>query len=689
MSPLPPDYKPRVYAGWLGKTIGVRFGAPLENWTYQQIRAHLGEVTDYLPLPPGKIFKPDDDTALPIILLHGLNDFGPEITQAQMGDIWLNYLGDQHGTLWWGGYGVSTEHTAYLNLKAGILAPQSGAEALNGPVLAQQIGGQIFSDIWGLLIPNDPARAAHLAEMAARVSHDDAGVDGARFIASLISAAFNESDPERLIETGLAVIPGEGDYARMVRSVRDFHRDRPKDWRAAYQFIAERYGDYPGLVHIIPNAAIVVMALLYGAGDFSRSISIANMAGWDTDCNVGNVGAIMGVAVGLDGIEKHWRQPLNDIQVAASNIGVNNLTDLVAVTRLIVRLGHRLAGLEPPPRPPRYTFPFAGSTQGFRGEVRLGTILAVEQTRSEGHGALRLVIRKLKKKGGARIFVETYLRPDRLSSNYYGASFSPTIWPGQRTRARIWLPPDSPNTLRAGLFVWDDNHGREYAAPGVPLEPGVWTELDFAIPPLHNALLSRAGLALHNLGDTPWNGSLLLDWLDWEGAPEFSTDFRAERAEYGAISQWTYLRGYWRLEDDGYHGSGAEISESYTGNVAWQNYTLSVQLTPLLGDHHLILARVQGAQRSYALGLTTHGLTLFKNHGGYQVVASASFDWTHGRSYELHLKVAGNQLTGWVNDGPQLLWHDIEAPFDHGQIGLANFAGCHTRYEQLAVNGEQ
>lgn len=685
MPPLPPDYKTRVYAGWLGKTIGVRFGAPLENWTYQQICDHLGELTDYLPLPPGKIFKPDDDTAVPLIFLHGLEDFGPGVTQAQMGDIWLNYLGDQHGTLWWGGYGVSTEHTAYLNLKAGIPAPRSGAIALNGPVLSQQIGGQIFSDIWGLLIPDDPARAADFAEMAARVSHDGAGIDGARFIAALVSAAFGETHPVHLIETGLSVIPAEGEYARMVRAVLDFHQHQPEDWRAAYHFIADHYGNYPGLVHIIPNAAIVVMALLYGAGDFSHSIRIANMAGWDTDCNVGNVGAIMGVAVGLDGIDTRWREPINDVQVASSNIGVNNLTDMVAVTRLIIRLGHRLAGLEPQSRPPRYTFPFSGTTQGFRAEARLGTILTLKHTRIEDHGALRLVIRKLKKKGEAHLFVETYLRPDRLSSNYYGASFSPKIWPGQQMRARVMLPPDSPNTVRAGLFVWDDNHGREYAAPGVPLVPGAWQELQFTAPPLHNALLSRSGLVLHNLGDTPWNGSLLLDWLDWDGAPDFSTDFCAERHEYGSISQWTYLRGYWRLEEDGFHGSGADINESYSGDVAWQNYTLLVRLTPLLGDHHLILARVQGAQRSYALGLTPHGLTLFKNHRGYQAVAQTPFDWAHGKPYELHLQVTGNRIEGWLTNGPRLAWQD-DAPFDHGQIGLANFSGCHTRYEQLAVN---
>ncbi|MGH2543562.1 MAG: ADP-ribosylglycohydrolase family protein, partial [Ardenticatenaceae bacterium] len=107
MSKIPPDYDEKVYAGWLGKCIGVRLGAPLENWTYDEIREHLGPVEAYLPLPEGKIFKPDDDTSLPMILIRALETYGPDVTAVQFGETWLNYLADQRGTLWWGGYGLS------------------------------------------------------------------------------------------------------------------------------------------------------------------------------------------------------------------------------------------------------------------------------------------------------------------------------------------------------------------------------------------------------------------------------------------------------------------------------------------------------------------------------------------------------------------------------------------------------
>lgn len=683
MAKLPPDYETRVYAGWLGKCIGVRFGAPLENWTYQEIRDHLGELDGYLPLPAGKIFKPDDDTALPMILIQALKDYGPGLTSEQIGETWLNYLGDQHGTLWWGGYGISTEHTAYLNLKNGISPPHSGSIELNGTTLAEQIGGQIFSDIWGLVLPNHPQRAADYAAKAASVSHDGNGINGGMFIAALVSAAFSEADPGKLINTALLTIPGESEYAHMVRAVCDFYYGNPDDWHAAYNFIAENYNDYPGIVHIIPNAAVIIMALLYGHGEFSRSIQIANMAGWDTDCNVGNVGAVLGVAVGLDGIEDRWREPMNDLWVGASIIGTHNLSDAASHSRLLARCGRQLAGESVPDSGARYPFSLPGATHGFQSRSHLGTVVALRQVAQPQDGALRITIRKLKKKGEALIFVPTYLRPDRLSSNYYGASFSPKIYPGQVLKARVFLPADAPKLLQAGLYVWDDNHGVGHHGPSATLVPGQWHVLEYHIPPLQGTCLSEAGVIFRNLGE-PWSGSALLNDFDWRGAPNFSFDFGCERLEYNAISQWTHLRGYWRLDGDNYHGSGQEISESYTGDIDWKDYVLHVRLTPLRGGYHLVLARVGGGLHSYALGLTPEGLALYKNDRGYNLIDSIPLDWKHNQSCKLTLKVQAATLTGWIDDGPHLQWTD-ESPYNSGQIGLSNFSGCHTCYESVAV----
>ena len=41
------NYMEKVYAGWLGKIVGIRLGAPIEGWTYQRIRDVFGEVWSY------------------------------------------------------------------------------------------------------------------------------------------------------------------------------------------------------------------------------------------------------------------------------------------------------------------------------------------------------------------------------------------------------------------------------------------------------------------------------------------------------------------------------------------------------------------------------------------------------------------------------------------------------------------
>lgn len=686
MSQFTSNYEERVYAGWLGKCIGVRFGAPLENWSYQEIHDHIGELEDYLPLPPGKIFKPDDDTAMPVVMLYALQDYGHDITAEQMGMAWLNYLSDQRNTLWWGGYGISTEHTAYVNLKNGISAPKSGSMELNGKVMAEQIGGQIFTDIWGLVAPDDPQRAADYAEKATSVSHDGAGIHGGRFIAAMVSAAFKESNPERLINTGLETIPNNSEYAEMVRAVKNYYHSNPDDWHAAYHFIFEKFGDYPGIVHIIPNAAIIVMALLYGEGDFSRSIQIANMAGWDTDCNVGNVGAIMGTANGLDGIDRHWREPINEPWVGASIIGTRNLSDPAAIANLIISLGKRLNNSKPTGKAVRYPFNLPGATHGFQSRSHLGTVISLRQVQinnsHERQGALRVTLRKLKKKGNVHVYLPAYIRPNLLSSNYYGSSFSPKIYGGQIVTADVYLPEDAPTKILAGLYVWDDNAGEGYYAVSTALIPGKWHSLEFNIPSLSGACLNEVGIVFRNLGE-PWSGSALITNLDWGGTPDFCFDFSKERHEYDGVSQWTYLRGYWRLEDGAYHGSGVGINESYTGDIDWKDYTLTVRLTPLCGEYHLIMGRVQGTLRSYAFGLTPEGLALYKNENEYKLVASMPFDWSNNQSYELNLQIVGNHFRGSVMNGPVLDWEDSNNPYLNGQIGLANFSGCHTCYETV------
>src|SRR3712207_5267527 len=138
---IPHDYTERVYAGVLGKIIGVYLGRPFEGWTYERITQELGEITYYVHERLNKpLIVTDDDISGTFTFLRALPDYGNrrDLTPAQIGQTWLNYIIERKTILWWGGMGNSTEHTAFLRLKRGVPAPRSGSKELNGQVVAEQ-----------------------------------------------------------------------------------------------------------------------------------------------------------------------------------------------------------------------------------------------------------------------------------------------------------------------------------------------------------------------------------------------------------------------------------------------------------------------------------------------------------------------------------------------------------------------
>ena len=164
---LPEDYAERVYAGVLGKTIGVYLGRPFEGWTYDRIQSRLGDIEYYVHDKVGvPLLVTDDDIAGTFTFLRTLmdNSFDPDLSAEAIGEGWLNYLIEGKTVLWWGGLGNSTEHTAYLRLKNGVKAPSSGSAALNSQVVSEQIGAQIFIDGWAMVSPGNPDQAARLGQ---------------------------------------------------------------------------------------------------------------------------------------------------------------------------------------------------------------------------------------------------------------------------------------------------------------------------------------------------------------------------------------------------------------------------------------------------------------------------------------------------------------------------------------------
>ena len=65
---------------------------------------------------------------------------------------------------------------------------------------------------------------------------------------------------------------------------------------------------------------------------------ITNMCGWDTDCNVGNLGAILGVYCKTEGIEEKWLPQVHDFICASSSLGYLNLQTVSQIAAYCAKL---------------------------------------------------------------------------------------------------------------------------------------------------------------------------------------------------------------------------------------------------------------------------------------------------------------------------------------------------------------
>ena len=245
----------------------------------------------------------DDDIDYTLLNLRLVEKRGIDFSSMDVGREWLENLPYA---------GVYTaERVAYRNLVNCLTPPDT---ALHMNPYREWIGAQIRADFWGYICPGVPSRAAELAHRDATLSHVKNGVYGEMMVAAMIAWAFVEDDVEKVIDAGLSVIPERCRLREAVEIVVNAWK-RGTDWDEAVGLIENRLHQYHP-VHTIPNAAIVAASLLWGEGDYTKSITLAVSCGLDTDCNGATVGSIIGVMKGYDGLGDHakrtWLEPLND-----------------------------------------------------------------------------------------------------------------------------------------------------------------------------------------------------------------------------------------------------------------------------------------------------------------------------------------------------------------------------------------
>ena len=256
----------------------------------------IGFAFDYVTTDTQVGFGPDDDTSYQIVGLHTLETKGPDISCKDIGKDWCAMVPPITNWL--------AEGLALERMQKGIMPPESGEHQIG-----EAIGGQMKGEIWGLICPGRPDLAAEYARRDGVVAHCKNGVYGEQFIAAMIAQSFVETDPAKLIQTGLSVIPKDSQYAQTVRWVIEMHAKYP-DYRDTRREVIAKYPNPCNPVY--PDAGIVTLALLYGGGDFDKSIRIAASCGSDTDCDTASVGALLGCVHGAKAIPAKWSAPIGD-----------------------------------------------------------------------------------------------------------------------------------------------------------------------------------------------------------------------------------------------------------------------------------------------------------------------------------------------------------------------------------------
>ena len=673
------NYDEQVYAGVLGKVIGVYMGRPFEGWSKEALEKRWGRVDRYVHEDQNvPLVVSDDDISGTLTFVRALEDSGlyADTPEAFFGQTWLNYLIEKQTVLWWGGMGHSTEHTAYLRLKHGVPAPRSGSIALNGKTVAEQIGAQIFIDAFGLVAPGRPELAAKLARRSASVSHDGEAVHAAVVVAGMISAAFVEKDMDRLLDIGVGLIPKQSLIAKLHRDVRAWAR-KDRDWRKTYDRIFAQYGynTYGGNCHVVPNHAVMVLAWVYAPDDFHGAQMIVNTAGWDTDCNAANVGSLMGVKVGLARINEKYdfQSPFGDRILLPTADGSRAATDVLLEAQHIARIGRRIMGWTEPAAPKSGAWHHFEMPQAQHGWLSENDKFAARGnatlTNVEGHSATGKRSLRVAFTAGpgrlARVATPIFARHDHKDPNWgYFVTGTPKLYPGQTVTVEA-ATGDLSGPAEARLYVrrFDSESwfpGPVTYGPATNLRAGKSLKLSLTVP-AEATMWPAESLGIEITAAEPATGDLFLDRVSFAGTPDLIVPAALPCRPGGMnilgwIAHLDVIRG--KFSDDKeeltHFGKNEGRGVFVTGTTDWHDYTLEARVKIHLADLGGLMVRYQGLERYLALVKTRDSLQLIRRYYGDTVLAEVKCHWDIDELHALKLECKGQTLTAWC-DGRKLL----------------------------------
>jgi len=304
----------KIKGGWAGQTIGVVYGAPVEFKyqgslinEYQNIPWREGYVKYWWDKKPGLF----DDIYTDLNFVDAFEKYGLEVSREKIAEHWATTA-----------YHLAHANQASrYNILNGIMPPASGFWK-NNPH-ADDLDFQIEADFIGLMTPGLVNKATEIADRVGHIMNSGDGWYGGVFVSALYSLAFVNNNTTELVEQSLKTIPEGTQFHGCIADVVKWHGQYPNDWKATWFELQKKWNNDVGCpkgcflsfnIDAKINSAYVAIGLLYGDGDFTKSVDIAARCGQDADCNPATVGGVLGVMNGYSKIPEFWLKPLQEIE---------------------------------------------------------------------------------------------------------------------------------------------------------------------------------------------------------------------------------------------------------------------------------------------------------------------------------------------------------------------------------------
>lgn len=323
--------KDKIKGGWAGQTIGVTFGGPYE------FRFQGTFIGDYQPLmwndsmvKHNMIYNAGlyDDLYMDLTFVDVFEKHGHDAPI----DSFANAFANAGYMLW------HANQAGRYNILNGIKAPQSG-EWQNNPH-ADCIDYQIESDFAGLMSPGMPNTASAISDKIGHIMNYGDGWYGGIYVGAMYALAFTSSDINYVVNNALEAVPKQSEFYQCIHDVIEWHKKYPKDWKQTWLGVQQKWANdigcpegvfLPFNIDAKVNAAYVVMGLLYGGGDFTKSLEITTRCGQDADCNPSTVGGILGALLGYNKIPAYWKRSLaqaEDIDFKYTTMSLNDVYEI-------------------------------------------------------------------------------------------------------------------------------------------------------------------------------------------------------------------------------------------------------------------------------------------------------------------------------------------------------------------------